>query len=373
VPWVLTTKLPWYDNDGQIVGLFGISKDITALKLAEEKLLVSEARYRDLVEKISDVIYAVDSDGIITYLNPAIESLIGLPPEQVVGQPFNQFIYPEDLGRAQDNVQNLISGVTSGPDEYRVLTASGETRWIRVTSQPIMDGDRVTGLQGVLIDITERKMIEGQLEEAATAAERDRLASRLHDAITQTLFSASVIAESTPRVWSKDPTQAQRNMEQLAVMLRGAMAEMRTMVIELRPAAVSGKTVGQLLQTLVEANQPRINGPVSFVVEGDRMLPEDVTIAFYRIAQEAFHNVAQHADATEVDVKVVFDQEGVILSVRDNGRGFDQNMIPAGHFGVSIMAERIEEVGGNLVIESEPGAGTKVIASWSARGNDEDS
>ena len=349
------------------------TEDITYRKRAEDALQKSEEAYRNLVEKVSDVIYSVDSDGIIIYLNPAIESLIGLPPEQVVGQPFAQFVHPEDLGRLQDNFRNLVSGVTPGPVEYRVLTASGETRWIHVTSQPIMDGERFTGLQGVLTDITERKMTEGQLEEAAANVERDRLARRLHDAITQTLFSASVMAEATPRIWPKDPAQAQRNMEQLAVMLRGAMAEMRTMVIELRPAAVSGKSLGQLLDTLVEANQPRISEPISIVVEGDRMLPLDVTIAFYRIAQEAFHNVAQHAEATEVDIKIVFDQEGVMLSVRDNGRGFDQNMIPAGHFGLSIMGSRAEEVGGNLVIESEPGAGTEVIASWSERGSEEES
>jgi PAS domain S-box-containing protein len=353
--------------------ILAMVENVTERKRAEEALRKSEEEYRNLVEKISDIIYVIDLDGVITYLNPAIESLLGLPSEEVVGQPFAQFVHTEDLGRLQDNVQNLLSGTSPRSADYRVLNTSGETRWIRTTSQPIIGEDGVTGLQGVLTDITERRIIEGQLEEAASVAERDRLARRLHDAITQTLFSASVMAEAAPRVWSKDPTQAQRNMEQLAVMLRGAMAEMRTMVIELRPAAVSGKTVGQLLQTLVEANQPRINGPVSFVVEGDRILPENVTIAFYRIAQEAFHNAAQHADATEVDVKVVFDQEGVILNVRDNGRGFDQNMIPAGHFGLNIMAERIEEVGGNLVIESEPGTGTEVIASWSERGNEEES
>ncbi len=222
-----------------------------------------------------------------------------------------------------------------------------------------------------MTDITDHKREEESLEEAAAAAERDRLARRLHDAITQTLFSASVIAEATPRIWPKDPLQAQRNMEQLTAMLRGTMAEMRAMVIELRPAAVIGKTLGELLETLAEANQPRMNYPVSFVVEGDRILPEDVTIAFYRIAQEALHNVVEHANATEVKIEIVFDQEGAMLSIRDNGRGFDQKTTPAGHFGLSIMSDRMANVGGNLVIESQTGAGTRINASWSDRANEE--
>jgi signal transduction histidine kinase len=134
---------------------------------------------------------------------------------------------------------------------------------------------------------------------------------------------------------------------------------------------VSGKTLGKLLETLVEANQLRINYPVSFVVEGDRVLPEDVTIAFYRIAQEAFHNVVEHANATELNIKLVFDQEGVKLSVRDNGRGFNRSKTPAGHFGISIMSDRMVNVGGNLAIDSGPDAGTRVVASWSERGIEE--
>jgi PAS domain S-box-containing protein len=372
VPWVLTTKLPWYDDDEQIVGLFGISKDITALKGAEEKLRTSEARYRDLVEKTNDVIYSADLDGVITYVNPAVESLLGLPAHKVIGQEISRFVHSEDLRQLRDNIQHLFSGIVPGAAEYCVLSTSDEVRWIRVTSQPIMEKGQVTGLQGVLSDITERKMTEKRLKETAAAAERDRLARRLHDAITQTLFSASVIAEATPRVWPKDPAQAQRNMEKLTAMLRGAMAEMRAMVVELRPAAVSGKTLGDLLQTLVEANQPRIDYPITFVVEGDRILPEDVTIAIYRVAQEAFHNVVQHAEANEINIELVSELDSVKLIVHDNGRSFDQNMIPAGHFGLSIMSDRMEKIGGNLIIESVPGAGTQITASWSERGGEQE-
>jgi PAS domain S-box-containing protein len=360
------------DEDGRPVSVLAVNRDISELKKAVEKLIESEAKYRDLVEKTSDVIYSVNSDGLITYLSPAVESLTGLPPEQLVGQPFTQFVHPEDLGRLGDNIKLLISGEAPGPAEYRALTTSGEMRWIRASSQPVTDGDRVTGLQGVLTDITERKKLDERREEEATLVERARLARRLHDAVTQTLFSASVIAEATPRVWLKDSAQAHRNMDQLTAMLRGAMAEMRSMIIELRPSAASGKTLGELLQTLVEANQPRTNYPVSLAVEGDTILPEAVTIGFYRVAQEALHNVVQHAEATEAGIKVVIDQEGAVLRIHDNGRGFDQDASPAGHFGLSIMRERLREIGCNLVIESQPGAGTQVIASWSDEGNEEE-
>jgi signal transduction histidine kinase len=220
-------------------------------------------------------------------------------------------------------------------------------------------------LQGVLTDITERKAVEAQLEEAATAAERQRLARELHDSVTQTLFSASVIAEATPRIWQKNLPLAERNLNQIAHMLHGALAEMRTMLLELRPDAIQGKKMTELLQVLIEANQPRINAPISLTVDGDDALPAQVMIALHRVAQEALNNVSKHAEAGAVEVKLICDQSHVRLSIRDNGRGFDPRTIPAGHFGLRTMGERLERIGGRLSIDSQPGKGTEISASWS--------
>jgi len=198
--WGRVTSALVHDPEGAPTYFISHVEDITESLQDEQALKASEEKYRDLVEKVSDVIYSVGADGVITYTNPAIEALIGLPPERVIGQQFTQFLHAEDVGQMQENIQTLLSGGSPGPAEYRLTTPSGETRWVRVTSQPISDGDQVTGLQGVLTDITERKLVVNRLEEEAATAERERLARRLHDAVTQTLFSASVIAESTPRI-----------------------------------------------------------------------------------------------------------------------------------------------------------------------------
>jgi len=345
------------------------TEDITERKQAEVELQVSEEKYRDLVEKVSDVIYKVDLQGVINYVNPAVEALIGLPPEEIVGRSFSEFIHPDDWDQLQNNIQALSSGVVPGSSEYRLLTASGETRWIRVTSQPIREGGReVTGLQGVLTDFTEAKEREDELEEMATVAERDRLARRLHDAVTQTLFSASVIAESTPRFMEDKPDLAERNLNQLSVMLRGALAEMRSMLIELRPTAVEGKSLDELINMLVEASQIRLNCPIDLVINGEGTLPEDVTIVFYRVAQEAINNIIKYAEADEVSINITLNEDSVNMIVKDNGIGFEQSEIPPGHFGLSIMKERIDQIGGNLIIDSKIGLGTQVKTRWSEEG-----
>jgi PAS domain S-box-containing protein len=338
--------------------------DITAHVHAQEKLRESEEKYRDLVEKISDVIYAVDTEGVISYVSPAFESLIGLSPEQAVGQKLAQFAVSEDVGRIGDRFQSLMSGVSSGPGEYRVLTQSGDVRWMRVSGQPIMDGGRVTGVQGVLTDITERKRVEEQREEAAAASERARLARDLHDAVTQTLFSVAAIAEALPRVWERDLEEARRGLEELRWMARGALAEMRTMLLELRPSALIEQDLGTLVAQLAEATMGRTRMCVTSEIEGTCKLPADVQLGLYRIAQEALNNVARHARSSQVQVLLTCQPGRVQLAVQDDGQGFDPDAVGAHRMGVAIMRERAQAIGAEFSLKAAPGKGTEITVAW---------
>jgi len=152
------------DAEGKPTGVIAVARDITERKQIEEALRESEEKYRDLVENINDIIYAVDEHGVMTYVSPVIESFIGYSPPEVIGRSFIEFIYPEDLQRIRKSFQRLLSGHGEA-NEYRVLTKSGEIRWMRTSSQPVFIGDRVIGVQGVLADITERKRAEEEREQ----------------------------------------------------------------------------------------------------------------------------------------------------------------------------------------------------------------
>jgi PAS domain S-box-containing protein len=337
---------------------------IAERKQAEEALRKSEEAYRNLIENTSDVIYSVDAGGVVTYLNPAIESLLGLLPEQVVGRPFTQFILPEDLERAQDNIRKVMSGDSPGPAEYRVLTASNETRWIRVSSQPIVERGQVTGVQGVLTDITERKRVEGQLEEAATDAERQRLAAELHDSVTQGIYSAALIAETLPLIWEEDPEEGRRGLRQLERLTRGALAEMRTMLLELRPAALADQELPHLLRQLADGMMVRTQTVVTTTVVGDCSMPTEVKIALYRITQEALNNVVKHAKARQARVNLDADGEKITLRISDNGCGFYPEMLQSHGLGFGIMRDRARDIDAPLCINSQPNQGTEVLIVW---------
>ena len=208
----------------------------------------------------------------------------------------------------------------------------------------------------------ERLLIKAQDE--AVITERGRLARDLHDAVTQTIYSAALIAEVLPVVWERDPKEGQRNLVKLRQLVRGALAEMRALLFELRPSALEVASLSTLLAHQGDALTGRTRIPVSLKVEGEDELPTEVKIAFYRITQEAFNNITKHSEATEVDVNLSSNPFEAELSISDNGRGFDRQKLPEDKLGLRIMGERAEEIGARLKVESAPGKGTQVHIIW---------
>ena len=212
-------------------------------------------------------------------------------------------------------------------------------------------------------------MINAELyKDAQTLAvleERQKLARNLHDAINQSLFSAGLIAEVLPRLWEREPAAARRSLEDLRRLTRGALAEMRSLLVELRPSALTDTDLGDLLRLLGNAFTGRTNVPVVVTVTGAGTLPAEAQVVLYRICQEALNNIAKHAKASNVEIDVMHEPGALELHIRDDGRGFDTlEQTPPGHYGLSMMRERAETVGALLTITSQPGRGTELVVRW---------
>jgi GAF domain-containing protein len=204
-----------------------------------------------------------------------------------------------------------------------------------------------------------------QAQQVATAEERQRLARELHDAVTQTLFSASLIAEVVPRLWERNPEEGRVRLEELRRLTRGALAEMRTLLLELRPAALVETPLGQLLRQLAEATASRTNLQIDVSAPEDLgLLAAEIKIALYRIAQEALNNTSKHSGARHAEVHLRPHPSGLDLHLLDEGRGFDPGRTPPGHLGLGIMQERARAIGAHLRIQSKPGRGTHVYVRW---------
>ena len=199
--------------------------------------------------------------------------------------------------------------------------------------------------------------------ELAAFEERQRLARELHDAVSQTLWTANLLCESISVNGQGEPTAWQ--IDRLKTLTKGALAEMRTLLLELRPASLMETRFIDLIEQLVNALQSRKSIAASLTAPA----PEDmwepdppVKHALYRIAQEALNNVARHSLATDVSIEVGFDGELMSLSIRDNGQGFDVSDPRTDRLGLAIMAERAAGIGASLRIQSASGEGTAIEA-----------
>jgi signal transduction histidine kinase len=220
----------------------------------------------------------------------------------------------------------------------------------------------------------------GSLNELAASKERQRLARDLHDAVSQTLFSVSIIAEVLPRIYEKDHEQGEARLEELRQLTRGALAEMRMLLLELRPSALAETSLPDLLRQLAEAVIGRARIQIDVRLDASVEAPPEVSVALYRIAQEALNNVAKHSQATRAVIQLrdwpgvdaeSFDwprmtapERGLELLVRDNGCGFDVDAAGMGRLGLVIMAERAASISASLEIDSRPDTGTMVRALW---------
>jgi signal transduction histidine kinase len=206
-----------------------------------------------------------------------------------------------------------------------------------------------------------------QTEEQATMAERSRLARELHDVITQLLFSINLVAASLPRLWERDPEMAERSTSELQRLTRGALAEMRTLLRELRPHTIADTDLGLLVTHLSDGLSARQDIPTTLNVHMGGSVPPDVHLAIYRIAQEALNNIAKHANASSLTVELAGTDSHVNLSVVDDGYGFDRSDTPTESMGLDIMRERADEIGADLVVSSTRDVGTTVEVTWRAR------
>ena len=194
------------------------------------------------------------------------------------------------------------------------------------------------------------------------------------NSVTQALFSANLVAEILPELWRRDPERAMLSLEKLQHLMRGALAEMRTVLLELRPASVIKTPLGELLAQLTEAVTSRSGLPFQLFIENIPLLPDLVQLGFYRIAQEALNNVIKHAQARLVSVSLSEtqfppDKNGQVgrkvkLVIQDDGVGFYMEAVQSSHFGINIMRERAAAIRAIFHLESEPGHGTLVSLIW---------
>jgi PAS domain S-box-containing protein len=326
----------------------------------EADLRQSERQARALLNAPSDTALLLKPDGTILEINEIGAQNLGVSMTEAIGT--NAFdLFGKELAQLRQDKAALAMAMKQAvrwEDER-------DGRHYANNLYPILDdeGD-VASIAVFAVDITEQKRLQEKERETAAAEERRRLARDLHDSVTQTMYSVSIVAEALPRLLDRDVEQAKSSAAALRQMTLGALAEMRTLLFELRPEALEKATLSNLLGQLADILTGQNHIPVDILTEGEPDLPREVKIAFYRVAQEAFSNIAKHAKATQVTANLRSGPESVILTIEDNGRGFVTEGITEDKMGLRIMRERARKIRAELDLESNQGQGTQVKLTW---------
>ncbi len=350
-----------------------LQREIEKRQATQRNLRESEVKYRQIIDSANSVIMEMDPAGNVTFMNKFALDFFGYREDEILGRNVVGTIFPDNATSIEDR-EALVRNIVTSPQEYQNnekenQRKNGEQVWMIWTYKPVLDEQN--NLKEILctaIDRTEQKRHEEvarrEMREKTALEERTRLARDLHDAVSQTLFSTSLIADVLPRVWERDKEEGIKKLEDVRQLSRGALSEMRTLLFELRPAALADADLNELLRQLGESVFGRARVRVAVETSGSGELPTDVKIAFYRIAQEALNNVAKHSRASEAQVSFKCEEHSARLRIADNGKGFDMERVSTDRFGLKNMKERADQIGAQLEVDSKVGQGTQIIVEW---------
>lgn len=373
------------DGEGRPIRLVGWTYDITARRRAVEALRESEERYRIITELTSDYSYALrfgpDHSAELEQVTEGFTRITGYTVAEVNARGgWGILIHPEDTAKAAQGVERVLSGEVNA-SVLRLITKSGEVRWVRNLNKPIWDAahTRVVRMIGAAQDITERERVEQELRQsrerlqalsrqliAAQENERRRLAHELHDEIGQTLTAISINLQAIQAVTGE---AAQPRLREAVAIVDQAITQVRHLSLDLRPSVLDDLGLEAALRWYADGQIRRTGLDIRLDtnLRGCR-LPVELETTCFRVAQEALTNVVRHARARRVWIELQR-QEAVELTIRDDGAGFDPQAARAraaggASFGLLGMQERVELLGGEFLLEAQPGRGTSVRARF---------
>jgi PAS domain S-box-containing protein len=344
------------------------------VRLRTEALRQQSARYRDLVENANDAIYTLDAAGRFTSMNPAGEQMTGYSREEVLSIGLADLVPPEHAARTRERLALEIAAGLPAVHELEVRAKDGRPLALEVSSRPLYEKGRIVGLEGIARDIGERRLAqEIKAQFSAVLEERSRIARELHDSLDQGFWGILLQLEASSEALGGGLSSARTHLELARSLVLHCQTEAHRSVWDLRSTVLDRTDLPNALAAAARLVAVSCSTPVDTKVVGaPRPLPASVENNLLRIGQEAITNAARHSRARAIVAELHFEPGRVRLAVSDDGSGFDVDSTAYagnGHFGLIGMRERAKRIGGQLTIESVPGAGSTVTVELPTSGD----
>ena len=359
------------NKDGKAYRMIGSMVDVTPFYEAQKKIADSEERYRTLVEQAIDAIALYDAKGKILDVNTGSVNLLGYTKEELLQMNLSDVLTKEEI-KVKPVQYDVLQEGNSTVKQRDMMKKDGAVVQTEVRSQQLPDGRFLS----VIRDLTDRVNAEKELAASYDAIrkltghiqdireeERTNMAREIHDELGQQLTVLKMdVSWLNKRISGTDDLVKQK-LHSLLTMLDETVKTVRRISSELRPSLLDDLGLISAIEWQLEEFEKRSGINTGFVHTADELeLPSTIKTALFRIFQESLTNVARHSGALKVTVIITRKADTLVLSIADNGKGFDkQEIVTRRTLGILGMKERAAMVGGLYEIKSEPGKGTEVV------------
>jgi PAS domain S-box-containing protein len=352
--------------------------DVSLRRQAEEALQRSEERFRSLVENASDMIAILSGDGIINYVSPPVERVLGYKIEELIGQDVFGLFHPADL----PIVRRTFAYCLQNPGvpvvkEARFRHKDGSWRFLEATGRNLLTNLSVSGIIVNCRDVTSRNRAERkvrgyqkQLRSVASELlfaeerERRRIANELHDLVCQNLAISGLKLGSLREKISD--TEFKESLYEIQNYIEQTIDYTRSLVFELSPPTLYELGLEAALEWLTEQVQQRHGITVTFLDDGNlKPINHETRVTLFNAVRELMINIVKHAKARNAKILVHKKGNSVQVTVEDDGVGFNvaqtnlRTSSGKGGFGLFSIRERLNYLGGRMMVKSEPGRGTE--------------
>jgi two-component system sensor histidine kinase UhpB len=369
--WLLTTRVPLQEEDENLIGFVGISRDITDRKRIEETLRMNIERFNIVSKATNDAIWDWDLVNDTVFWNDAVSLLFGYRREELdTATWWEEHIHEDDRDRVLSRVrQHIEERVESWQDEYRFVCADGSIKWVFDRGYILFDAvHKPYRMIGAMMDVTERKKLQDELAAQSIARqkivteatimgqekERAEIGRELHDNINQILTTTKMYLDMA--INEKDISE--ELMIKSHENISTAIEEIRSLSKSLVPPSLGDIGIKEAIVEMIASLNisQKINIKLKTSGLASAQIPGNIQLMVFRIVQEQLSNIIKHARATEAEVKLIVNNSQLRIVITDNGIGFDPKKRVKG-IGLMNITSRAEVHNGEVDVISSPGNG----------------